>query len=43
MEQTKNENALGLKIGFWNINELSEDKSSNSVFKKKTQLFDITF
>lgn len=33
MEKIKNENVLGLKIGFWNINELSEDKSSNAIFK----------
>ena len=43
MEKTKHEDELGLKnIKFWNINGLVE-KSSNIIFKKKIQLFNIIF
>ena len=41
MEKIKNENDLGLTIGFCNITGLTEKKSNKIIFKKKIQLFDI--
>ena len=31
----------GLKIGFWNINGLSEEKMSDEVFRKEINKYDI--
>ena len=33
----------GLKIGFWNINGLSEEKISDKVFKREINKYDILF
>ena len=33
----------GLKIGFWNINGLSEEKMSNEAFKGEINKYDILF
>ena len=33
----------GLKVGFWNVNGLPEEKSKEDFFLKQTQLFDIIF
>ena len=33
----------GLKIGFWNINSLSEEKISDKVFKGEINKYDILF
>ena len=33
----------GLKVGFWKINELPEEKSKEDFFLKQNQLFDIMF
>ena len=30
----------GLKVGFWNVNGLSEEKSKEDFFLKQIQLFD---
>ena len=34
---------LGLSIGFWNINGLSEEKSKNDIYQKYINKFDIIF
>ena len=36
-------NNLGLSIGFWNINGLSEEKSENDIYQKYINKFDIIF
>ena len=33
----------GLKVGFWNVNWLPEEKSKEDFFLKQIQLFDIIF
>ena len=33
----------GIKVGFWNVNGLSEDKSSDQSFQEQVGLFDILF
>ena len=33
----------GLKVGFWNVNGLPEEKSKEDFFLKQIQLFDIIF
>ena len=33
----------GLKIGFWDVNRLPEEKSKEDFFLKQIQLFDIIF
>ena len=33
----------GLKVGFWNVNWLPEEKSKEDFFLKLIQLFDIIF
>ena len=33
----------GLKIGFWNINDLSEEKMSDEAFRGKINKYDILF
>ena len=34
---------FGLKVGFWNVNGLPEEKSKEEFFLKQVQLFDIIF
>ena len=41
MEYLKNN--YGLKVGFWNVNGLSREKTSDDYFQKHIQLFDIIF
>ena len=33
----------GLKIGFWNINDLSEEKMSGEAFRGEINKYDILF
>ena len=36
-------NNFGLKIGFWNINGLSKEKSENDIYQEHINKFDIIF
>ena len=33
----------GLKVGFWNVNELSEEKASDDLLQNEIRKYDILF
>jgi len=43
MDRTKFNLDIGLKVGFWNINGLTDEKSSDDLFQEEIKKFDILF